>query len=237
MHYWNQTNFEGLAAIAEELAADPRLAGLADYCRHREAGLRKNAFEALGRFIESAQALPIGEKRNLVHSIYGLALRLPEAHQFLSTPLQVGFLHPVLDDWLLEQPADLEALRWDGIFRDREESLAKLLELDPDDEFARRQLIRRACLDRVDFALHHIHESKLLWEVSEIEALLAKGEGWLRGAPEKSDMQDLADQHAYYCALVSDWHAFVNSGTESFPHWCEKNGRSYRWTATYYYDD
>jgi hypothetical protein len=39
MHYWNKDNFEGLAAIAEDLRGDDFLAPIARYCDLRQKGL------------------------------------------------------------------------------------------------------------------------------------------------------------------------------------------------------
>lgn len=237
MHYWNRDNFEGLTAIAEELSGDPRLAGMADYCRYRESGVRKQAFAAQDEFIALAASLPVSEKRELAGRIYGIALRVPEAHQFLSTPLQLRFLHPVLDKWLRDEPDSLEALRWDGIFRDNAESLARALALDPDDAHLRRLLIARDCLSPVGFAVHHIHESKLLGEVPEIEALLSKGEALLEAAPARDGLESTGEELAYYRRLMADWQAFTQSGAHSFPDWCAEKGRTYQWSATYYYGE
>ncbi|GAI92490.1 unnamed protein product, partial [marine sediment metagenome] len=184
MHYWNKDNFEGFEDIAAHLGDDPLCGDLAEYCRLRASGLRREAFKALDRFMDKAAALPTAEKREVINLVYDLALRMPHVHQFIPTPLATRFLGPELEKWLAEVPASLPALRWDGIFWDNAESLKRALEIDPDDALVRRYLINRECLSLLDYGFHHIAEGGLLLEVAVIEDLLAQGEIWLARAPD-----------------------------------------------------
>jgi len=58
MHYWNRNNFEGLAAIADELRGDPQLGPMGRYCELRAEGLRKRALTVARDFVRTAGTWP-----------------------------------------------------------------------------------------------------------------------------------------------------------------------------------
>lgn len=236
MYYWNKDNFEGLDALADHLSEDARLSHLAEYCRLRAIGLRDRAFEALDRFLDQAEQFHSEERYQIVDLIYELAARSPQVHQFITTPITIKFLRPGLASWLASQPDSIPALRWDGIFNDNSASLERALAFDPHDVFVRRLLINRECLSSVFHGVHHIDESILLLDISEIDALLAKGKSWLEAAPDRSQFSDLEEELSEQQRLISDWKAFCKSGEHSFPEWCAKNGRHHDWIPKFYYE-
>src|SRR5262245_48769847 len=151
MHYWNENNFKGLAQLAEELEEDPRLSSLAEYCRQRERGLRRKAFEALDSFIGAAATWETADLRDICQRVLQLHALTPEAHQFITQPLLTRFIFPVLDTWVGDEPNSQAALRWLGILRGDANLLRKALQLSPDDVPVRRHLAGRFLSD-VDYA-------------------------------------------------------------------------------------
>jgi hypothetical protein len=234
MHYWNQRNFEGLREIAEALEADPRLAPLAEYCRQRERGLRREAFDALESFLRASENLPAAEARDACQRILEVHARTPDAHQFLAHPLRVRFVHPVLEAWISEEPESQIALRWLGILRMDAQLLARALALRPDDVPVRRRLADWH-LSVVHHATHHLVESQLLGDLAETKRSLATARAVVEAAPDPAPLADLRSEVSEYEALLEDWQAWSRLREGSFPEWCARRGRPYSWPAIVYY--
>jgi hypothetical protein len=66
MHYWRKGDFKSLrdgAAVARSLGTWP---DYADYCIQQEKGLRRQAFEILGRFITKMERTPFAKRKSFV---------------------------------------------------------------------------------------------------------------------------------------------------------------------------
>ena len=90
MYYWNKDNFEGLEAIARSLQESTDVKDFSDYCRLRAEGLRKQAFEALSRFLLQALNWEFEKRRDFVDWL--LAAQYISGHKspgrFAATPKQ-----------------------------------------------------------------------------------------------------------------------------------------------------
>lgn len=95
MYYWNKDNFEGLLAVANVLDDIPQLRPLANYCRLRERGLRRQALSVLRDFLSTAAAWKTDDARESVVSILELHARAPDAHTFMTQPLSDELVFPV----------------------------------------------------------------------------------------------------------------------------------------------
>jgi hypothetical protein len=235
VYYWNKDNFEGLLAVANALDDIPQLRPLAIYCRLRERGLRRQALHVLRDFLSVAAAWKTDTAREFVVSILELHARVPDAHTFMTQPLWNELVFPVLDEWHATSPDAAVSLRWLGLLRRDTDLLRRTLSTLPNDVPVRRALVNSALSD-VDFATHHLDETRFLGEVSAAKAHLAQARMWLDSAYPPESFNDLREELAQLHQMVVDWETFQDAPYRTFPEWCNANGRKYRWPTKFYYD-
>lgn len=235
MHYWNQDNFQSLLALADALAKHPDLALLAEYCRLREQGLRKPAFDALNRFLSAAEHWSDEQARRHVLTIVQVDARTPEAHQFMAVPLLQKLIYPRLEQWLDAVPNAVEPTRWLGLLRRDAALLRQALVLDPADVVVRSRLIDYA-LDAADHATHHLNESILLGQVAEVREAIALARNLIATAPDPEPFRSYVAEANQFEQMMDDWEAYQVSKTGTFPEWCQAKGRSYTWCTHVYYN-
>jgi hypothetical protein len=236
MYYWNKDNFEGLASLAAELAARDDFAHLAEYCRLREAGLRREAFAALNAFLARADAWESEKSRVAVNTILTLYHRTSDCHQFLTQPLLSRFVHPVLQRWSEDEPKSIAPIRWLAMLRRDPELLARVLLADPSDVAIRRMLIERE-LSSVEYATHHLNESFLIGELAEALENLRGAADLIEEASDKEHLFDLDREARQYGQMLFDWQAYEAQPVGSFPEWCAARGRDYHWSVAVYYSE
>lgn len=175
MHYWRKDYFETLKAAANEADATPTWTEYASFCRDHELGLRKQALKSLDRFIADMERRPFSERRQFVSWLCARTDRHWGNGILRPYPLRIRIVEPTLAEWTLEEPTDSEPHRWIGGY----EHLCHAIELDPNDQIARRKLII-CVLSRIDNNAHHLpigylgvpHED--LGALNEAEGLLVK---------------------------------------------------------------
>lgn len=234
IHYWNQENFRGLLRLAQGFAEDPLTADLARYCELREQGVRREAFTALERFVTGAKAQDTETQRRLALRVFDAHCVTPEAHQFLSDPLRAGFVEPVLEAWIAERPNDPTPNATLALLRGDRPLLEGALALDPNDDRVRARLIS-ALLWQVDFATHHLSESRLIGSLQDVEEWLTEATGHLDAAPRPNALAPLAEELAEYRRLVSDFVEYQSHPEGSFPEWCRARGHGHRFGRAIYY--
>lgn len=235
MHYWNKANFEGMLQLAEALGSDERLSSLAEYCRCRERGLRREAFAALEQFLGACSQWKSSDARWICQRALEVHARTPEAHQFLSQPLLTRFILPVLEAWLADEPRSQTALRWLGILRHDAAFLTQALALSPEDVFVRRRLAEWHLSD-VEHATHHLGENQLLGNIIETRQSLASARAVVDGAPDSTPLADLAAEISEFESMLDDWESYCETPEGTFSEWCAKRNRPYSWPTIIYYD-
>jgi len=155
MHYWNKDNFEGLAAIAEDLRGDDFHTPIARYCDLRQQGLRKPALLVLHEFVSASKAWSFQDRRTTADRLLLMWQNHPFVHQLLPQPLIEGFVRLTLREWSDDEPDSAEALRWTGVVFGDRLALERALLIEPRDDIARRTLIT-APLNDVDYATRHL---------------------------------------------------------------------------------
>jgi hypothetical protein len=233
LHYWNKAHFECLAELAVELASAPHLEGLAEYCKLRGLGLRKEAFSSLDRFLDEASALPEMERRNAVISLLEAHARAPNAHTLLTWPLMNALIIPTLEGWLKQQEAPA-AVHWLGVLQRDAALLRRAIELDQHDLPARRKLIDFA-LSEVEYATHHLGEGRFIGDTQEAISSLATARSLIATAPFGSKIDDLVVECEQLGSLISDWLSYSKGPDGTFQEWCAARGRSYAFPKAFYY--
>jgi hypothetical protein len=236
MHDWNQHNFEGLLSIAAALAARDDLDHLSEYCRLREAGLRREAFAALNNFLACADTWKSEKSQDAVNTILTLHYRTPACHQFLTQPLLSRFVYPALERWSEDEPESIAPVRWQAMLHRDPDLLTKVLAADPSDIAIRRMLIERQ-LSSVDYATHHLNEGLFIGELDEALEDLRRATDLIKGAPDREPLSDLDREARQYGQMLFDWQAYKARPVGSFPEWCAARGRDYHWSIAVYYGE
>lgn len=236
MHYWNNKNFEGLASLAVGLAARDDFAHLAEYCRLREAGLRREAFAALNIFLSYAETWERDKSQDAVDAVLTLHFRTPGCHQFLAQPLMKRFVDPALQRWIEDDPESLVPVRWLAVLRQDPELLCKVLAAEPGDVAIRRMLIAQE-LESVDHATHHLNEVFFIGNLDEVLEDLGRASDLIEAATDRELLSDLDREARQYGQMLFDWQAYKARPVGSFPEWCAARGRDYHWSVAVYYSE
>lgn len=235
MYYWNKSNFEGLLKLADEFDKFTELQLLANYCRLREQGLRRSAFQTLDAFLEASHTFNESTARITAVKILESNALTTEAHQFLTQPLMTQFLNPTLRAWMDAEPEANVPVRWLGMMSRDYTLLETALLMDPDDVPVRKLLIERE-LSIADWITHHLDESVLLGPVENVVIAMQRAKNLIAGSSDPDAFAYFNLDVHYYCALVEDWKAYSDSREGSFADWCEKKGRKYNYPTKFYYN-
>lgn len=138
----------GLSEVADEAARRPGLDRYAEYCRLRDKGMRKEAFDSLGQFIKKARDWPLEDRTTFADWILEVEDHIPDLDQDEVIPkdLQSSLLNPTIKEWALAEPENPAPWRW----MDTQKSLKRAVRLSEQETIARRRLAR-AYLDRTEF--------------------------------------------------------------------------------------
>lgn len=232
--YWNQTNFEGLLAVAGE--ADRRgYSDLAEYYRLRERGLRKQALSALDRFIALVATWPEHQRRAFVEWLMALREQLPEVHHLLPNPLLSSVVVPILEAWKAESPKTSVPCRWLGVLTQDADVLREAIAADPGDDISRKHLVG-LLLRSVDHATHHLVENHFIGPVTDALFSLKLIDEQLRFIRDPQVRETLQHSADSLRRLVDDWQEYLREQPlETFPVWCGLRGREHAWWSIVYY--
>jgi hypothetical protein len=230
-YYWNQSNFDGLRAIAETLASDPALGEFAQYCALREKGLRRQAFDALGRFIQVAASWGVAEQRNFADWVVQLHAAQPDVADLVPEPLK-RWLRDVLKKWS-EETQEGAPQRWLGVLTGDVAAFWEALRRDAGDDFARARLVRHL-IGLLEYATHHVPRGF----IGDPQRVLVETDAQelLSGFRDADARERVEERYRAERQKVLDWMDFRASGTTAtFDDWCSR-ARGYRWSEpTAYY--
>lgn len=173
MWYWNSESFEGLKSVYDNLKGNPKYLNYANYCKFKEQGLRKQAFNFLNEFISSAVNWDLKERYCFVEILMNILNSNPHIHGLIPQPLDTKLVQLTLHEWIKENESDPSGYRWLG----GEDNWRKALTLDPQDKISEKRLIKRIIYN-VYFSTHHMPDGYIgdakedMKEISEVEALI-----------------------------------------------------------------
>lgn len=153
MHYWRKQIFEKLTEIADSISSNKSWADYYLYLVNKEKGLKNKALNHLNRFIKSMNDSPIEDRiefvdwLNTIDHFNGF-----DIHGHFPQPLRQQLTRPTIDEWLKIEPNSSVAHRWNGT----DESLAKSIELDPNEQIARFKIVRN-CINHVSMSQQELH--------------------------------------------------------------------------------
>lgn len=207
-----------------------------EYLRLREAGLRRDAFVALQRFIELAVAWPVEQRRDFVDGLLSSNERQPHNRHQLPHPLLQSVVVPTLEAWMTEAPHASVPRRWLGALRSDKPLLREALALDAGDDVARRHLIADL-LRNVDYATHHLVEGNFIGDLEDAVAQLEEATNEVQRLRDSPSRKQLQASTSALAALIADWQEYVRAAApEPFREWCERRGHNHGWWSIVYYN-
>lgn len=166
-YYWRKEGFVGLRETGEQARLNPAWRGYSDYCLLLEKGLRKQALQRLADFIKDFKNKTFDERKEFVGWLFKHFERQDDKDDYYCYtqllqpyPLQQELIKPTLEDWMQVEPNASEPHRWTYTY----DSLVRALELNPQDDRARVNLIY-ILLSRVEYVMKDlltIDEAKFL---------------------------------------------------------------------------
>ena len=231
---WHPRSFDSLLSLAEALAREPGLEELAAYCRLCESDAPREAAAALEQFLDQTEEWDRATKQRAVDTLLQFHTRARESQPFLSQPLLERLVRPVLIQWAGQLDRPLIPVRWLALLDRDPKLLARVLDADPGDAQVRAILADRL-LGFVDHATRHLHEGQFIGDVDESLENLRQAEALIGTAPNPAALASLAAELADFRALLADWQAYQATPEGAFPDWCAARGRTYGWSAAFYY--
>jgi hypothetical protein len=235
MHYWNESNFNGLKSIGESYLSKNGYEGFANYCLLREKGLKKPALIELKKFIANASSLPPEQKRSLACELSELSFYNQHVHQLIPQPL-TAFIVNALKEWCAESPVEASPYRWLAIMDSKLEYFEAALRVNGNDRISTECLARQA-LNDIDFQTHHLSESKFIGSEADAEKSLAIATEYVMRLQIDKVKEALLKEITDYQTLLSAWNEYRSGSMVSpFPDWCCKNGYEFSFWSVVYYD-
>jgi hypothetical protein len=199
MHFWRKEYFKSLNDVAAKARKVALWADYADFCEQYEKGLRSEAFTILERFISSMERAPFKERRDFVSWLSNQTDGREGRHMLIPHPLQIRVVEPTLLEWTAAEPRCSEPHMWLGGY----DHLREAVELDPDNQLARRKLII-AVLSRVGFNTHELPDG-YLGEVEKDLGALSEAEKLLHGLSSEDDRIGLAADIAEQRRAIAEY--------------------------------
>lgn len=197
MHHWRQDYFKTLREIGDAAGSVPEWAGYASFCFEYERGLRPRALAILEQFISGLERSPFQRRRAFVSWLLLRTEGRAGRHLVVPHPLQIRIVEPTLSEWTIVEPGSSEPHRWIG----GREHLVQAIELNPNDELARRKLVIHI--------LSHVgtHELPRTYVGSPQDDLkgLRDAEEHLQHLTDESVRNSLAAQVAEEIKLIEDY--------------------------------
>jgi hypothetical protein len=234
MYYWNKDNFEGLEAIASSLQESTDVKDFSDYCRLRAEGLRKQAFEALTRFLFQALNWEFEKRRDFIDWLLTAQYNNPKIHQLIPHPLMEKLVEPTLNRWMQCQPESPIPHRWRGVYFREFKELERALALDATDLVARSVAASRLLKD-VEYDTHHLYDGLFLGSEEEAESLLEEAFAHIQRLPESENRSSLEASYERLRHLLDDWLEYKEAPEGTFPEWCKSRVRQHLWWKAVYY--
>jgi hypothetical protein len=194
--------YRPLTEIGSEAGETPERAEYASFCIEYEGGERRKAFITLGRFISSLERAPYEPRRRFVSWLMSRTYKRREnISRLIPHPLRARILEPTLLEWAEIEPENSEPHRWMGGY----EHLKRAVDLQPDDEIARRELVLWI-LNRVAMNAHEIPAGYGYMGVPE-EGLcsLAEADTLTSGLPSPEERAKTASEIAVERALIFEY--------------------------------
>lgn len=234
MHYWNQTNFSGLAAIGSACATELHLKHFGNYCLLREKGLRKQATQEATNFATYLNSLDVSLQREIASSLVELQMANPGVHQLLPHPIKAALLRTI-EAWHQACPNEVSLLLALGALSKNIEHFEAALRIQPDEQKAIVRVVQFH-LSNIDFQTHHLSETRFIGSIEEAYESLSKAALLIEGVHDEHHRAILQNELKHHQELISEWATYCESPrNEPFLEWSEKRGHTFSFPTIVYY--
>lgn len=234
MHYWNQTNFLGLAAIGSACAAEAHLKHFGNYCLLREKGLRKQATQEATTFATYLHSLDVSLQREIVSRLVRLQLINPGVHQLLPHPIKAALLR-VLETWHQSCPNEVAPPLGLGALSNNIEHFEAALRIQPDEQTAIARLVKFH-LSNIEFQTHHLSESRFIGSLEQAYESLSKATRLIDNVLDEHHRATLQDELKHHQELLSVWANYCKiPRNEPFLEWSRSSGHTFSFPTIVYY--
>jgi hypothetical protein len=229
----NQNN--ALLTIGNAALLYPAWKEYANYCFSREKGLRKKAFTHLDNFLVTATKWKINQKIEFIKFLFPFFETIKDAdYGPFPQPLSEKLVKPALEYWCENESKDERPFRWLGIYYRSEEHLLKAIELNPNDDISRLQLIN-CWIYNIYYSIHHLPEGYIGDPVEDLELAekAIKQIELLTDSDQKDKWKKKLNAKIEFIDNYIEWE---KSGHPNFEQWGNDNKKKVSYgTKTYYY--
>lgn len=209
-----------------------------EYCRLKEKGLRKQAFEKLAEFLNEFQKFTFNQKKEFTIFIFELIEN--EAgfdNKYVSHPLSEE-LKKVLFEWMEFEEKNSDPFRWFGIkFQYWDvEYFNKALDINSLDDKARIHVIN-IYINRIWNATHHLPDY-FIGNSDDCFKIVEIAKSHIAKLSDRSKQDYLLRQINQEMILVENFRNWEAENTNlDFKTWCELNNIMFDSGVTAYYYD
>ena len=220
--------------VAVEAEAEPAWADYGAYCRFREQGLRRQAFEHLNKFTAQASSWEFEAQKRFVLWLCGKMDSVKDAdYGPYPNPLREKLFRPFFEKWLAQEPDNDEAHSLKGRYLGDHQSFADAIAINPSNQRARCALACD-CLYDLWYATHHLPDY-FIGDEQLVKQIAATAREHIADVDNAKRQALLAKELADEEQLLDDWIVFKQEGVEDFDAWCVQRGRKYAWVKAYHY--
>ncbi|MCC5892074.1 hypothetical protein [Exiguobacterium sp.] len=230
-----------------ELLNDPNMNNYPEFrtfCELKDRGFRKQALAALTPFIETVKDCDFEQRQEFVAWLFTLSepTRQDDVPDVFVYPLVTNILKPTLVEWTERSSEDARPYRWLGLYAFEElwhERLERAIELGGMAEQRAIEALMTHKISTLKFSFHHINENVYLGEVNRDRATIAEARKLIHHVLNEEKRAGYEIELSYHSELLADWVTYTqsDSGQERFLDWCERNGRDYFITDTFYFEE
>lgn len=235
MLYWRQDEYEALLTVIEKYQSLKDFEYFIEYCQLKQKGLRRPALQKMTLFIDYCQNQNIDKQRAIVKELGDVYLTIKSPNFIFVAPLKI-YVIDVLKKWLIDESNNANFYYLLGKLTYDKTYFFKGLEIDDKHLDCALEVILTK-LDFVDCQLHHIGESRFVYDagneedgkkaLQEVDELLKKYpeiEHWVRQEYQQTKQ------------LFDDWLVFSQSEFDNFTVWCKVHQRNYQFISVSYYE-
>jgi hypothetical protein len=213
------------------VASDDKWEGFYLYRSLKEHGLRREALQRLKEFIDDLSACTYLERKEFVCWLMSKASEVKspvKEVQFLTHPLKVRIVEPLLREWIAREPNDATPHLWLGDIPD----LWEAYRCDPNSPEVRLRLIR-GVLKGIDYEMHELPYGFLGKDADDTLTCLIRLGRLLSGVPNSPVAHNYQLEIEGRTEVLTNFVEYLRNAhrdlTETFADWCARTGRRGSW--------
>jgi hypothetical protein len=232
----SQDQNKALLTVGNAALTNPNWTEYANYCLAREKGLRKMAFNYLEDFLGTAAKWTNDQKIEFIKFLFPFFETIDDAdYGPFPQPLSERLAKPTLEFWCENESKDERPFRWLGIYYRSEEHLLRAIELNPNDDTSRQQLLNW-WIYNIYYSIHHLPEGYIGEPLEDLE-LAEKAIKQIEQLTDSDSKDRWKKSLEAKLEFIYNYIEWKKSGHPNFEQWgIDNNRKVYYGTKTYYYN-